>query len=152
MERFWKSVLGSFICFILFDYLWIGVIYKSKYSEMITAVQGVDINFKYSSSIMVYLMMTLVLVVWVLPKLDEQEDKSDTELLKSSFKYGGLMGIMIYSIYNFTNYAVFQNWSLETSLVDIFWGGFLMSIVTYISYAISYEETNFNEKSENILK
>jgi len=140
MEKFWKSVLSSLICFLLLDYLWTGIIYKSKYTEMITDIQAIDLNFRYSSSLVVYLVMSLLLVVWVLPKLDQQEDKSDSELLKTSFKYGGLMGIMVYSIYNFTNYAVFRNWSLDTSLVDIFWGGFLMSVVTYVTYAISYEE------------
>jgi uncharacterized membrane protein len=137
MNRFTKSLITALISFFLLDYLWIGIIYKAKYTEMITKIQAVDLEFRYSSSLMVYLIMALAIIVWVIPKIEEIPDKSDMEILKASLKYGSLMGFMIYGVYNFTNYAIFRHWSLETGLVDTFWGSFLMGVVTYIIYAIN---------------
>jgi len=138
MNSFTKSLITSLIVFILLDYLWYGVIYKAKYNEIITKIQAVDLEYRYSSSLIVYLIMSLSIIIWVIPKIKEIPDKSDKEILKASIKYGGLMGITIYGVYNFSNYAVFRHWSLETGLVDTLWGGFLTSIVTYIIYAINY--------------
>lgn len=141
MEKFIKSFLTALISFFLLDYLWIGFIYKVKYTEMITEVQGVDLEFRYSSSLMVYLIMSVAIIVWILPRIEKEvEDKRDMEILKASFKYGSLMGLMIYGVYNFTNHAIFRNWSLETSFVDIFWGSFLMGVVTYLTYAMTYND------------
>jgi uncharacterized membrane protein len=132
-----KVLTISLISFILLDYLWSGIIYKAKYTEIITKIQAVDLEFRYSSSLMVYFMMSIAIVVWVIPKIDEIPDKTDMEILKSSMKYGSLMGLMIYGFYNFSNYAIFRHWSLETGLVDILWGSFLTGIVSYIVYAMT---------------
>lgn len=43
-----------------------------------------------------------------------------------------LLGLVIYGVYESTNYALFKNWSLLTVLIDTIWGGVLFSSTTYI--------------------
>lgn len=42
------------------------------------------------------------------------------------------LGILIYSVYEFTNYALFKNWSLITVIMDTLWGGVLFVSAAFI--------------------
>ena len=41
---------------------------------------------------------------------------------------GLLFGLVMYGIYDMTNYSLVKNWSLKLSAVDIAWGGFLNAV------------------------
>jgi uncharacterized membrane protein len=43
-----------------------------------------------------------------------------------------LLGIIIYGVYETTNYALFKNWSMLTVIMDTLWGGILFAVTTYI--------------------
>ena len=43
-----------------------------------------------------------------------------------------LLGIVIYGVYETTNYALFKNWSILTVIIDTLWGGLLFAFTTYI--------------------
>jgi uncharacterized membrane protein len=43
-----------------------------------------------------------------------------------------LLGIIIYGVFETTNYALFKNWSLLTVLIDTLWGGLLFAGTTYV--------------------
>jgi uncharacterized membrane protein len=43
-----------------------------------------------------------------------------------------LLGILIYGVFETTNYALFKKWSILTVIMDTLWGGILFAIVTFI--------------------
>jgi uncharacterized membrane protein len=43
-----------------------------------------------------------------------------------------LLGIVIYGVYETTNYALFKNWSILTVFMDTLWGGILFASTCYI--------------------
>jgi len=43
-----------------------------------------------------------------------------------------LLGIIIYGVYETTNYALFKNWSILSVIIDTLWGGVLFGTTTYI--------------------
>jgi uncharacterized membrane protein len=43
-----------------------------------------------------------------------------------------LLGILIYGVFETTNYALFKKWSIFTVILDTLWGGTLFAIVTFI--------------------
>jgi len=43
-----------------------------------------------------------------------------------------LLGILIYGVFETTNYALFKKWSNFTVILDTLWGGTLFAIVTFI--------------------
>lgn len=42
------------------------------------------------------------------------------------------LGILIYSVYELTNYALFTNWSFMTVIIDTLWGGVLFFLAAFI--------------------
>ena len=47
-----------------------------------------------------------------------------------------LLGVVIYGVYEGTNYAILKNWSLYTVILDTLWGGVLFGLVTYFTYRL----------------
>jgi uncharacterized membrane protein len=45
-----------------------------------------------------------------------------------------IFGIIIYGVYETTNYAIFKNWSIKSVILDTIWGGILLSLTTKIIY------------------
>ncbi|MDD9953273.1 MAG: DUF2177 family protein [Candidatus Woesearchaeota archaeon] len=49
---------------------------------------------------------------------------------------GALFGLMVYGVYELTNYAVLKDWPLSVVAVDILWGVVLFSILAYVGSKI----------------
>jgi uncharacterized membrane protein len=45
-----------------------------------------------------------------------------------------LLGLVIYGVYESTNYSLFKKWSILTVLIDTLWGGILFAVTTYLTY------------------
>jgi uncharacterized membrane protein len=41
------------------------------------------------------------------------------------------MGAAVYAVYDFTNLAMFKNYTLSFALMDTLWGGALFALVRY---------------------
>jgi uncharacterized membrane protein len=131
MKSFWSLFITAILTILFLDYIWIGIIYKNKYMNAIVSVQGSELSVRYGSAIVVYLAIATMIIVWVLPRV-EAVTKNKSDLMMNSFKYGGLLGGLSYAIFNFTNNAIFKNWTLETAIVDTLWGSFLTGATTYV--------------------
>ena len=131
MKSFWSLFITAILTLLFLDYILIGIIYKNKYMNAIASVQGSELSVRYGSAIVVYLAIATMIIVWVLPRV-EAVTKNKSDLMMNSFKYGGLLGGLSYAIFNFTNNAIFKNWTLETAIVDTLWGSFLTGATTYV--------------------
>ena len=54
--------------------------------------------------------------------------------------YGSLMGFVIYSVYNGTNYTTLENYKLSTSMIDTIWGTCLQGVTAVIVASIFYSD------------
>jgi uncharacterized membrane protein len=45
-----------------------------------------------------------------------------------------ILGIVIYGVYETTNYAIFDKWNIQALTLDTLWGGILFAITTKIVY------------------
>lgn len=131
MKSFWSLFITAILTLLFLDYIWIGIIYKNKYMNAIASVQGSELTVRYGSAIVVYLAIATMIIVWILPRV-EAVTKNKSDLMMNSFKYGGLLGGLSYAIFNFTNNAIFKNWTLETAIIDTLWGSFLTGATTYV--------------------
>ena len=50
---------------------------------------------------------------------------------------GLILGLVIYGVYNYTNYATIRKYSLNQTLIDTAWGTVLCGIVGYLSIIIN---------------
>jgi len=78
------------------------------------------------SGVLVYVLITIAVMVFVLPKL------ADGEYILSLF-YGGLFGFLVYGIYEGTNYFVLDKQSKFLAGLDVAWGAVCISFVTFVS-------------------
>jgi hypothetical protein len=51
---------------------------------------------------------------------------------KRSVNDAFFLGILIYGVYETTNYALFTKWSFLTVVIDTLWGGTLFALTTFI--------------------
>ena len=49
---------------------------------------------------------------------------------------GFLFGFVLYGVFDFTNLAIFSDYSLNTAIIDMIWGGILLSFTSFIGYYI----------------
>jgi len=86
---------------------------------MIGNIQGNPIRAKKKSLVLVYLVVIFQLYYFIINK-------------NASYLDAFLLGTTTYGIFDLTNFTVFDNYSLNVSIIDILWGGILYTISTYI--------------------
>jgi uncharacterized membrane protein len=111
-------MLVSAIIFITTDFIYLNVI-KDYFSNQIKQVQGSDPKVNFLGVALCYIFLIAGINYFII-----KPRKSVSEAF--------LLGIVIYGVYETTNYALFKNWSIFTVIIDTLWGGLLFAFTTYI--------------------
>jgi uncharacterized membrane protein len=109
------------------DYLWLGTFASNLYKKELgpfLRMSGADLQPVIWAALVVYIAIPLGIVLFVLPRV------SPDNLVVSSLFWGALYGIVVYTIYDMTNYSLLKDWPLRLSLIDICWGGLLNALGT----------------------
>ena len=120
--------------FLAIDYIWLGVVMSKFYKNelgMLARVSNGSLTPVFWAAAIVYVLIPLGAVLFALPRVS-QENPISTALL-----WGFIYGIVLYGVYDMTNYALVNKWSLKMSIVDIIWGGAINSVVTCIAALFS---------------
>jgi len=110
--------LISAILFITIDSLYLNVM-KSYFQKQIQTVQGSNIQMNFLGAALCYIFLIAGLNYFII-----KPHKSHGDAF--------LLGLVIYGVYETTNYALFKNWSILTVFIDTLWGGLLFALTTYI--------------------
>jgi len=86
-------------------------------------VQKSPLKFRLSGAILAYFLLILGMYHFII---------RDKKSLQDAF----LLGVFVYGVYDFTNYATLSNWTLKFSLMDMFWGGTVLTLSTFIIYEL----------------
>lgn len=103
----------AFILLVLLDYVWFK--FMNMYDLKIK-------NFNYIAAIIAWLLISFAISI------------HSPITLKDSAIYGAYIGLIIYGVYNSTNYAIMDTWPLKVSLLDTMWGITVCSIVSSLLY------------------
>lgn len=124
--RVWKdfAVISGLVLF--FDFIWIQLVMKQRYMTLIPKVQRMSMKVKYIPAALSYLTIVLPILLFSIPNVRPNQRFFD------SLFFGGLLGLCMYGMFSFTNYALLENWTIDVVLLDTLWGGFLYTLVTYI--------------------
>ena len=121
--------------FLAIDYLWLGIImskfYKNELGILARLSNGSLKPVLWAAGI-VYILIPLGIVLFALPKV------SQGDMVLTSLFWGFVYGVVLYGVYDMTNYSLVKKWSLRLSIVDILWGGIINALVTYA--AASFEK------------
>jgi uncharacterized membrane protein len=96
---------------------------QSIVTKQITSVQGSNIQFRYLGAILCYTILITGLYYFI---VKDRRSVFDAYLL----------GILVYAVYETTNYATFKKWTETMLVIDTLWGGILLALTTYITYRI----------------
>lgn len=122
-----EKFIISGITMVCVDYIYLSSI-QNMFNKMIKRIQNKDIKMKYSGAILCYIFLVLGLNYFIL-----QNNKFNyKEKLIGSF----ILGIVIYGVYETTNYALINNWDFNLVLIDTIWGGILFLLTTIITINI----------------
>ena len=125
------KVYGAILpIFLAIDYLWLGVVMSKFYKNelgVLARVSNGALKPELWAAGIVYILIPLGIVLFALPRVS-QDNPAFTALL-----WGFIYGVVLYGVYDMTNYALVSKWSLRMSIVDILWGGTINSLVTYIA-------------------
>lgn len=105
--------------FLVLDLVWLGVVMKEFYSREMGELarrNGVALAPRWAAAIPVYLLIPLGIVVFVRPLI------GDGEPLSHAFGWGALYGLILYGVYDLTNLAVIEKWTVRMTVADMIWG------------------------------
>jgi uncharacterized membrane protein len=113
-----KYIVSSIIL-VLVDYIYLNII-KDFFQNQIKKVQGAPMKVNFVGVILCYIILVLGINYFII-----YQNKSILDAF--------LLGLLVYGVYETTNYALFSNWSFTTVIIDTLWGGILFAITTYLT-------------------
>ena len=111
-------MLLSAIVLIAIDFMYLQSI-KGYFQKQVQSVQGSAMQINYLGTAICYVFLIVGINYFII---------KPNRSVKDAF----LLGLVIYGVYETTNYALFKNWSIITVIIDTLWGGALFAITTYI--------------------
>ena len=111
-------MLISAIVFITTDFVYLNVI-KDYFLNQIKQVQGSEPKVNFLGVALCYIFLIAGINYFIIKP-------------RKSVNDAFLLGIIIYGVYETTNYALLKNWSLFTVFIDTLWGGLLFAFTTYM--------------------
>lgn len=94
--------------------------FSNQYNSMMKTIQKSPLKMKPLYALVVYVLMILG---WKL-LIDNK---------KNVVRNSVILGVVIYGVFDFTNLAIFDNYSLKLGLIDMLWGGLLFGISAYVA-------------------
>ena len=111
-------MLISAIIFISVDSIYLNII-KLFFQKQIERVQGSATKINFLGAALCYLFLVIGLNYFIIKP-------------RKSISEAFLLGLIIYGVFETTNYALFKNWSIITVIIDTLWGGILFAVTTYL--------------------
>ena len=111
-------LLNILIILILIDSIYL-YLTKNLFKKMVLEIQNSDLQIRLESGLMVYLLITVGLYYFI---IKEKRSPYDAALL----------GLIMYGVFDFTNYAIFKNYDIYIGLMDTLWGSILCGLTIFI--------------------
>ncbi|MBD3203742.1 DUF2177 family protein [Candidatus Woesearchaeota archaeon] len=117
--------LITFLFLLGIDLVWISLVMNKMYQEVFSGI--LRTNPIVWSAVFAWILIPLGIVMFTVPI---------SRNANQSISYGALYGLILYGVYDFTNYAVLSPYTLKMTLLDIAWGTCICSITSVFSWKI----------------
>ena len=111
-----KTVAIGAVAFMVLDGVWLGLLMKNFYRDQLAPIVRLSnggIAPNWPSALVVYILLGIGIAVFVIPR-------APTVPLAAA--YGALLGLVVYGVYDFTNYSTLRQWPFVLTLADAAWG------------------------------
>jgi uncharacterized membrane protein len=106
------TLVVAFVLLLLVDFLYLSLS-SGPALRMFQAIQGMPVTFNYTAAAIVYLALAYLVT---LPSINTATKAA-------------ALGAATYAVYDFTNLAVFRNYTVKFAMIDTAWGATLFAIV-----------------------
>jgi uncharacterized membrane protein len=113
-----KTVLAGLLTYVSLDMLWLGLAAKAFYKDQLGTLArraGETLAPSWPAVATVYVLAVIGLALFVLPKA------ADAPVWQTA-AWGALFGLIVYGVYDLTNYGILAGWTFRLTLVDMAWG------------------------------
>ena len=124
------SVLVGIIGFVILDGIWLGLVMKDFYRTQLAPIgRIVDGAFVpvWSAAALVYVLLGLGVAVFVVPRAHS---------VGQAGAFGALFGLVVYGVYDLTNYSTLKDWPVQLTIADIVWGGVACAVVSIAAFSV----------------
>jgi uncharacterized membrane protein len=111
-----KAAAIGAVAFMVLDGVWLGVVMKNFYREQLAPIVrladgGIAPN--WPAAVVVYILLGSGIALFVIPR---------AATVPSAAGFGALLGLVVYGVYDFTNYSTLRQWPFVLTLADVAWG------------------------------
>jgi uncharacterized membrane protein len=125
-----KLYLLVLVIFLAIDLTWLGVLMAKFYKAELGPLarrSGEAMAPVWWAAFLVYILIPLGIMLFVVPRV------SPENLAASALGWGFLYGVILYGVYDLTNYSLIDRWPWRMTLVDMAWGGFICAVTSYVA-------------------
>ncbi len=116
-----KDFLVIAVSILALDFIAFKLYITAHFSKLIKRVQNSEMTVNYFGAAICYLLIAITFYLFVVKQ-------------NLSYLQAGLLGFLIYGIYETTNFALLKNWTFLTVIIDSIWGGILFFLTAFIFY------------------
>ena len=111
-----KLAAAGAVAFMVLDGLWLGLLMKNFYREKLAPIVrladgGIAPN--WPAALVVYVLLGAGIALFVIPR---------ASTVASAAAFGALFGLVVYGVYDFTDYSTLRQWPFALTLADTAWG------------------------------
>ena len=109
------AVIGA-VAFMVLDGVWLGLLMKNFYRDQLAPIVRLSdggIAPNWPAAFVVYALLGTGIALFVIPR---------AATVSLAATYGALLGLVVYGVYDFTNYSTLRQWPLVLALADVAWG------------------------------
>jgi uncharacterized membrane protein len=104
------------VAFMVLDALWLGLLMKNFYRNQLAPIVrladgGIAPN--WPAAFVVYVLLGTGIALFVIPR---------APTVSLAAVYGVLFGLVVYGVYDFTNYSTLRQWPFVLTMADVAWG------------------------------
>ena len=123
------AAIGA-VAFMVLDGVWLGVLMKTFYRDQLAPIVrlangGIAPN--WPAALVVYVLLGTGIALFVVPR---------ASTVSSAAAFGALIGLVVYGVYDFTNYATLRQWPFALTLVDVAWGALATAAASMAAWIV----------------
>lgn len=130
MPTLLRDIILLSVIILVLDYLYLGGVLKDPFMKIIKKIQKKEGKIHFGYAAVVYVLMITAIHYFVIKEKGNAWDAF-------------LLGIIIYGVFDFTNLAIFSDYSLPLAIHDTLWGGTLFFLTTKIFDLIIHKKKLF---------
>lgn len=117
-----KEIILTGVILLLLDAVYI-ILTKSLWDIQVASIQRVSMQIRVLGAIVCYSLLILGLYYFILRNRRSPFDAF-------------LLGLLVYGVFDSTNYAMFKKWDWKIAMMDATWGGAVFAMTTMGVYQI----------------